>query len=128
MLPTLVSRTHEHLTPANVTAEILLVLQRGYGMRVVGTLTNAILVAPAFDREAMRQPQVVALWDNGGEIDIQIVNGARVASIPMTSFGSPVSASTLAYRLGMSIKGRHGEIDWSANAASDLVSSFASAA
>lgn len=88
----------------------------GYDDRVVGTLgSGAILI----QRAAWPHGDVFSLCDNGGEMNVDRVNGKEIGrSAPYTAHTRMLDGATLAYRVRCILDGD--EIDY-ARDASDMV-------
>ena len=50
------------------------------------------------------------IWDNGGEMGVEEINSGKSRYAPMTNFGSPLNALTMAYRINQILQGK--EIDY----------------
>lgn len=100
--PALTTRAGGPKRAADWTNDLLTVLARLYGWRVLGWLPDGSwrLLAPApADRPGLRVEWCLA--DNGGELTTMPVNGDRLAypDIAATCWGSLVSPATMANRI-----------------------------
>lgn len=50
------------------------------------------------------------IWDNGGEMGVEEINNEPGVCVPMTCFGSPLNALTVAYRISQVLQDK--EIDY----------------
>ena len=50
------------------------------------------------------------IWDNGGEIGVEVINSSEQYNIPMTRYSTPLNALTVAYRIKQILDNK--EIDY----------------
>lgn len=92
---------------AEATARTMNTLSVFYGIKRVGEIHGAIAVMWT----APGHYKVWTLSDNGGEINVEMINQPdTLISIPYTRNGFGVTAETMAYRICCAIRGE--PIDW----------------
>jgi hypothetical protein len=102
----------DHKTEAEAYArswDILRFLDTNHGVKFKGTFDHLNVVADKLNN----QEQYWFLSDNGGEINVQLINSDKmVISVPSSSCYDSVSAATIAYRIYFTMMGRYHEINW----------------
>ncbi len=74
------------------------------GIRIHGYIQNQKTAILQYENEWY------SMWDNGGEIGVEKLNSNNPRYAPMTNFGSPLNAATMAYRITQILKDK--EIDY----------------
>lgn len=80
---------------------ILIGLERSecVGAKTVGLIHNQQTAVVEFKNTSY------FIWDNGGEMGVKKINAELGEHIPLTAFGKPLNALTVAYRIGQVLTG-----------------------